>query len=194
MAKPHNTLPRQTKLNTPRRRPYARNGLARGSLSGLLPGRCGSDPTDADAGRTDVSVDPARRKVRTPSGRPLSATATATATSLNCAPAGSPAAPTTTASARLRYRPTVPVPDLVSANRSSDTPAVASDGDVDVSRRTLAPGLVRRADAAPCVLKATANWNRSSQLTVAVALTMRSSTSPNKSLRLSARALSLSLS
>jgi len=73
-----------------------------------------ADPTDADAGRTDVSVDPARRYVRTPSGRPL--TATAIATSLNYAPAGSPAAPTTTASARLRYRPTVPVPDLISAN------------------------------------------------------------------------------
>jgi len=110
----------------------------------------------------------------------LSATATATATSLDCAPAGSPAAPTTTASARFRYRPTVPVPDLVSANRSSDTPAVASDGDLDVSRRTLAPGLVRRTDAAPCVLRATANRNRSSQLTAAAALTMRSSTSPNK--------------
>jgi len=55
------------KLNTPRRRPYAPNGLGGGSLSGLLPGR--SDPTDADAGRTDVSVDPARRTARTPRGR-----------------------------------------------------------------------------------------------------------------------------
>ena len=122
---------------------------------GLFPGSFQdvADPTDADAGRTDVSVDPARRNVRTPGGRPLTATATATATSLDCVPAGSPAAPTTTASARFRYRPTVPVPDLVSANRSSDTPAVASDGDLDVSRRTLAPGLVRWADAAPCVLR-----------------------------------------
>ena len=82
--------------------------------------------------------------------------ATATAASRDCAPAGSPAAPTTTASAQLRYRPTVPVP-VRPANRSSDTPAVASDGDLDVSRRTLAPGLVRRADAATCVLRATAN-------------------------------------
>jgi len=56
-----------------------------------------AEPTDAGAGRTDISVDPARRKVRTPRGRPLTATATATATSLDCAPAGSPAAPTTTA-------------------------------------------------------------------------------------------------
>jgi len=156
---------------------------------GLFPGSFPdvADPTDADAGRTDVSVDPARRNVRTPGGRPL--TATATATSLDCAPAGSPAAPTTTASARFRYRPTVPVPGLVSVNRSSDTPAVASDGDLDVRRRTLAPVLVRWVDAAPCVLRATANWNRSSQLTVAAALTMRSSTSPNKSLRLSAVSL-----
>jgi len=112
------------------------------------------------------SVDSARRTARTPSGRPLSAKATATTTSLDCAPADSPAAATTTASARFRYRPTVPVPSLVPANRSSDTPAVASDGDLDVSRRTLAPGLVRRADATPCVFRATANWNRSSQLTV----------------------------
>jgi len=155
---------------------------------GLFPGSFPdvADPTDADAGRTDVSVDPARRKVRTPSGRPLMATATATATSLDCAPAVSPAAPTTTASARLRYQPTVSVPDFVSANRSSNAPAVAYDGDLDVSRRTLATGLVRRADAAPCVLRATANWNRSSQLTVAAALTTRNSTSPNQSLRLSA--------
>ena len=131
---------------------------------GLFPGSFPdvADPTDADAGRTDVSVDPARRNVRTPGGRPLTATATATATSLDCAPAGSPAAATTTASARFRYRPTVPVPDLVSANRSSNTSAVASDSDLDVSPRTLAPGLVRRAAAAPCVLRATANRNRSS--------------------------------
>ena len=121
-----------------------------------------ADPTDADAGPTDVFVDPARRNVRTPGGRPLTATATATATSLNCVPAGSPAAATTTASARFRYRPTVPVPDLVSANRSSNTSAVASDSDLDVSPRTLAPGLARWAAAAPWVLRATANRNRSS--------------------------------
>jgi len=56
-------------------------------------------PTDADAGRTDVSVDPVRRTARTPSGRPLSVTPTATATSSDCAPADPPAAPMTTASA-----------------------------------------------------------------------------------------------
>jgi len=71
---------------------------------------------------------------------------------------------------RFRSRP---------ADRSSVTPAVAYDGDRVVSRRTLAPGLVRRADATPCVLLATAHWNRSSQQTAAVALTMRSSTSPH---------------
>ena len=38
-------------------------------------------------------------------------------------------------------------------DRSAVTPAVAYDGDVVVSRRTLAPGLVRRTDAAPCVLQ-----------------------------------------
>ena len=96
---------------------------------------------------------------------------------------------------RPRCRPTVPVPGLVSANRrtspaiSAHTPAVAYDGDLDVSRRTLAPGLVRRADAAPCVHLTTAlttQRNRSSQLTAAAALTSRSSTSPNKSHRLCA--------
>jgi len=54
-----------------------------------------------------------------------------------------------------RCRPTVPVPGLVLANRhtspvlSADTPAVAYDGDLEVSQRTPASGLVRRADAAP---------------------------------------------
>jgi len=56
-------------------------------------------PTDADAGRTDVSVDPVRRTARTPGGRFLSVMATVTATSLECSPADSPAALTTTASA-----------------------------------------------------------------------------------------------
>jgi len=56
----------------------------------------------------------------------------------------------------------VPVPGLVPANRrtspalSADTPAVAYDSDLDISRRTPVPGLVRRADAAPCVHLATA--------------------------------------
>ena len=94
------------------------------------------------------------------------------------APAGSPAASPTTALTRLHCRPTVPVP-VRPADRSALTPAVAYDGDLVVSRRTLAPGLVRRADAAPCVLLATAPWNRSSQQTAAAALTMRSSTSPH---------------
>jgi len=74
--------------------------------SRLLPGR--SEPTDSDAGQTDVSVDPARRNDRTRTFLP--ATATATATSLNHAPAGSPAASPTTALSRLHSRPTVPVP------------------------------------------------------------------------------------
>jgi len=138
----------------------------------------------------DVAVRQTRMPVRRTSRRPgtakcpngprmfLSATATATATSLNHAPAGSPAAPLTTASTRLHCRPTVPVP-VRPADRSALTPAVAYDGDLVVSRRTLAPGLVRRAGATPCVLLATAPWNRSSQQPAAAALTMRSSTSPH---------------
>jgi len=61
---------------------------------------------------------------------------------------------TTTASTRLHCRPSVPVP-LRPAERSALTPAVSYDGDLVVSRRTLAPGLVRRANAAPCVPLAT---------------------------------------
>ena len=144
-------------------------------LSGLLPGPCGSNGRGC---RSDGRLRRPGSSKRSNAPRTF-LPATATAASLDCAPADSPAAPTTTASAQLRYRPTVPVP-VRPANRSSDTPAVASDGDLDVSRRTLAPGLVRRADAAPCVLRATANRNRSFQLTSAATLTMRSSTSPNK--------------
>ena len=84
------------------------NGLTPGIVRavGLPPGSFPdvAAPTDADAGRTNVSVDPARRTARTPSGRPLSVTATTTATSPDCAPVDSPAAPTTTASA------TTPIP------------------------------------------------------------------------------------
>jgi len=64
------------------------------------------------------------------------------------------AASPTTASSRLHSRPTVPVP-VCPADRLALTPAVAYDGDLVVSRRTLAPGLVRRTNAAPCVLLAT---------------------------------------
>jgi len=126
---------------------------------GSFPGRCCSVGRGC---RSDVSVDLAGRTARTPSGRPLLVTATATATSLDCTPADSPAAPTTTASATTsmpadgpgsRSRPGKPT-HLSCGLRSS--PAVAYDGDLDVSRRIPAPGLVRRADAAPCVLLVTA--------------------------------------
>jgi len=152
-------------------------GLGGGSLPGLLPGR--TDPTDADAGRTDVSVDPARRTVQTPSGRPSRRRRQRPRRR--------------SATLRLALQPLLddsvvtsplqadgPGPGLVPANRLAVTPAVAYAGDLDVSRCTLAPGLVRRADAAPCVSPATAHWNRSSQQTAAAALTMRSSTSPTK--------------
>jgi len=129
------------------------NGLGGGSISFRAPSRTlRIQRTRMPVGRTS----PSTRLVETFERPRTFLPATATAASRDCAPAGSPAAPTTTASAQLRYRPTVPVP-VRPANRSSDTPAVASDGDLDVSRRTLAPGLVRRADAATCVLRATAN-------------------------------------
>ena len=139
---------------------------------------------DADAGRTDVSVDPARRQVRTAADVP---------------------------SRRRRQRPR----RRSTALRLSLQPPLQRQRrhDSDTSRRFRFPtssrrtdrltlqlllttatstlsDIVRRADAAPCVLRATANWNRSSQLTVAAALTTRNSTSPNKSLRLSALYLS----
>jgi len=53
---------------------------------GLFPGSFPdvANPTDTDASRKDVSIDPVRRRARTPSGRPLSVTASATATSPDC--------------------------------------------------------------------------------------------------------------
>jgi len=160
VAKPHRHNTRQTKFNRPRTRPYTPNGLGGGS-PGFFP---------------DVAVRRTRMPVRRTSRRPGTAKCrNALWTFLNHAPAGSPAAPLTTASTRLPCRPTVPVPARP-ADQSALTPAVAYDGDLVVSRRTLAPGLVRRADATPCVLLATAPWNRSSQQPAAAALTMRSST------------------
>ena len=100
---------------------------------GSFPGRC--------------CFDPVRRTTRTPGGRFLSATASATATSPDCAPADSPAAPTTTASATTpmpadgpgsRSRPGEPTHLSCDLRTHS---SCCNDGDLDVSRRTLAPGL-----------------------------------------------------
>jgi len=120
-----------------------------------------ADPTDADAGRTDVSVDPARRTARTPGGRPLSVTASATATSPDCATADSPAAPTTTASA------TTPMPADGSGSRSR--PGEPTHLSCDLRRhsscclrrrprrqQTYPGSRSRGADAAPCVHLTTA--------------------------------------
>jgi len=151
VAKPHQHNTKTNKTQTSRTRPYAPNGLGGGSLSGLLPD-VRIRPTDVDAGQTDASVDPARRNDRTPSGRSSRRRRQrprrrSTTLRLSLQPlhrrqrrhdsnAGR--------RSRSRSRP---------ANRSAVTPAVAYVGDVVVSRRTLAPGLVRRADAAPCVLQ-----------------------------------------
>ena len=141
------------KINTTRRWPYAPNGPGGGSPSGLLPGRCCSD------GRGCRSDGRLRRPGSTngSNAQRTSLSATATATSPDCAPADSPAAPTTTTSATTpmpadgpssRSRPGEPT-HLSCALRTHSS--CCSDGDLDVSRRTLAPGLVRWADAAPCV-------------------------------------------
>ena len=67
MAKSHHHNTReQTRRNTPRQRPYTPTGLGGGSFR--TSSGC-SEPTDADAGRTDVSVDPARRNDRRSSRR-----------------------------------------------------------------------------------------------------------------------------
>ena len=91
------------------------------------------DPTDADAGRTDVSVDPARRNDRRSSRRRRQRPRRR---SLTLRLALQPLQ--TTASSRLQRRPSVPVP-VRPGDRSALTPAVAHDGDLVVSRCTLAP-------------------------------------------------------
>ena len=136
------------------------NGPSGGSPSGLLPRTLLFRRTRIPVGRTSPSTRfserlerPAdihsRRRRQRPRRRP-------TALRLNLQPL-----PRRQRRQRPRCRPTVPVSGLVSANRrtspaiSAHTPAVAYDGDLEVSRRTPALGLVRRADAAPCVHLAT---------------------------------------
>jgi len=109
-----------------------------------------TDPTDTDAGRTDVSVDPARRNDRTPRGRssrrqrPRRRSTTLWLALHPLHRRQLQLVSSTDRRSRFRSRP---------ADRSALTPAVAYDGDVVVSRRALASGLVHRADAAPCVLQ-----------------------------------------
>ena len=177
MAKPHRHNTRQTKLNTPKQRPHAPNGLGGGSLSGLLPGR--TDPTDADAGRTDVSVDPARRTFERPADVP---------------------------SRRRRQRPrrrstllrlslqpllddsvdTTPMPADGPGPRSRLGGPIVSHSGCCLRRRPRRQPTYLGSRSRPAGRRstlrspATANWNRSSQLTAAAALTMRSSISPTK--------------
>jgi len=123
-----------------------------------------TDPTDADAGRTDVSVDPARRNDRTPRGR-SSQRRRRRSPMLRLSLHRRQRRLVSNAGRRSRFRSRP-------ADRSAVTPAVVYEGDIVVSRRTLAPGLVWRADTAPCVLQQQRKWNRSSQQTAAAALTM----------------------
>ena len=165
MAKPHKHNTTAKELNTPRRRPYARMVWAVCLFSGLLPGRSGSD------GRECRSEGRLRR--------PGSAK-------------------------RSNAQRTFPHDDsdvawlrsgwLSSRSTDDSVGTIPLPADGPGSRPRLGEPVVRHLSCClrrrPCVLGATANWNRSSQLTVAAALTMRSSTSPNKSLRLSALTLS----
>jgi len=150
VAKPHRHNTRQTKLNTPKQRPHARMDWAVGLFPGSFPD-VRIRRTRMPVGRTSPSTRLGERsnaQRTSPHGDGDSDRDVAQLCS-GCLSSRS----STTASTRLQCRPTVPDPGLVSADRSSVTPAVAYDGDLVVSRRTLAPGLVRRADAAPCVLQ-----------------------------------------
>ena len=189
---PSNARPeanRQTRRNTPRRRPYAPNGLGGGTLPGFFPDvavrrtrmpvrrtspstrhdEMTQRPADVPLGDGDSDrgvaqprsgwLYPLHRRQRrydSTAGRrsrfwivPRTDRQALTTIRQALLPLQ------TTASSRLQRRPTVPV-SVRPADRSALTPAVAYDGDLVVSRRTLAPGLVRRANAAPCVLLATA--------------------------------------
>ena len=128
--------------------------------SRLLPGR--SEPTDSDAGQTDVSVDPAHRNDRTPRGRSFRRRRQrrrSTTLRLALRPFHRPVclASFWTSKAvcllshnRLSSHSTddsvVTSPQQAdgpgsssSADRTALTPAVAYDGDLVVSRRTLVP-------------------------------------------------------
>jgi len=167
VAKSHHHHTReQTRRNTPRRRPYTPTGLGGGSFR--TSSGC-SKPTDADAGRTDVSVDPARRNDRRSSRRrrqrPRRRSLTlrlalqpllndrVDSTPLQADSPGSAFVPRTvrqspttlrlslqplqtTVSSHLQRRPSVPVRP---GDRSALVPAVAYDGDLVVSQRSLAP-------------------------------------------------------
>jgi len=64
------TLPQYKKIKQDATHPGGGLTPRRDWAAGLFPASSGcTDPTDADAGRTDDSVDPARRNDRTPRGR-----------------------------------------------------------------------------------------------------------------------------
>ena len=173
------------------------------------------DPTDAYAGRTEDSVDPARRNDRTSRGRssrrrrqrprrrsltlrltlqplhrrqrrhdsttgrrsrfrlvPRTDRPSLTTLRLSLQPLQ------TTASSRLQHWPSAPVP-VRPGDRTALTPAVAYDGDLVVSRRTLAP--VSSGEPTHSAFSwQQFCWNRSSQQLAPAAHTIRSYTSAHR--------------
>jgi len=169
----HNTR-EQTKRNTPRRRPYTPTGLGGGSLPDFFrmfeyDGRgCRSNGRLRRPGT-------AKRPNAPLTFLPATATTSATSlthvdsTPLQAAGPGSAFAPRTvlqlpttlrqalqplqtTASSRPHRKPLAPVP-VRPGDRSALTPAVTYDGDLVVSRRTLAPVLSGEPTQHPAFLR-----------------------------------------
>jgi len=107
VAKPHQHNTDKQDATHPGGGLTPRRDWAAGFFPGLLPDA--ANPTDADAGQTDVPVDTARRNDRTPRGRSprrRRQRPQRRSTTLQLALQPLP----TTASTRLQCRPTVPVP------------------------------------------------------------------------------------
>ena len=157
MAKSHHhNTKKQTRLNTPRRRPYTPTGLGGGSLSGLLPD-VRIRRTWMPVGRTSPSTrhgEMTERRADVPlsdgdSDRDIVHSRSDWLSSRSRRQRRYVSHAGRRSRFRFRFVP-----------RSALTPAVAYDGDLVVSRRTLAPVSSGETTQHPA-FSATALWNRS---------------------------------